>query len=355
MFMKRKLLTLFALAACVETMFAWSIQIGDLYYNLDETNKTAEVTYEKYMSANNYYGLKVAYIPSSITYKEIEYRVTSIGERAFLKCSSLASVTIPNSVTSIKDRAFEECTSLSSITIPYSVNSIERNPFEDCTSLTSIEVENGNLVYDSRSNCNAIIETASNTLIAGCQNTSIPNSVTSIGEGAFYGCTGLTSVTLNSVTSIGVWAFCNTGLTSLTIPNSIRTINDWVFDDCADLTSLTIGKNVTSIGKHAFSGCTGLTSITCEAVNPPTIRTETEAFCNVDKSIPLYVPIGSKNAYQTAYQWKDFTNIHDVLEPQSVPAVYTDPANSAQKLIRNGKVYILNGNKTYTLTGQEVK
>ena len=247
--------------------------------------------------------------------KETSCAVTSIGNYAFNNCSSLTSVTIPNSVTSIGNSAFTGCSSLTSIIIPNSVTSIGNSPFEYCSSLTSIVVEAGNTTYDSRENCNAIIETASNTLIAGCQKTTIPNSVTSIGDYAFRGCSSLTSVTIpNSVTSIGEGAFrgCS-GLTSITIPNSVTSIGDYAFYDCSNitsvewnakncqnfsnslsapfysartqitsfiigdsvqhipsylcyemdnLTSLTIPNAVTSIGSSAFSGCSSLTSVT---------------------------------------------------------------------------------------------
>ena len=209
-------------------------------------------------------GNSAFYDCSSLASVTIPNSVTSIGGWAFSYCSSLTSITIPNSVKSIGDRAFLGCSSLTSITIPNSVTSIGEWPFRDCSSLTSMVVEEGNTTYDSRDNCNAIIETATNTLIAGCQNTIIPNSVTSIGKWAFRDCSSLTSITIpNSVTSIGDRAFLGcSSLTSITIPNSVTSIGDYAFDGCSSLTSVTIPNGVTSIGEGVFTRCSSLTSVT---------------------------------------------------------------------------------------------
>ena len=120
--------------------------------------------------------------------------VTEIGLCAFIGCTSLESIIIPNSVTEIGHRAFKDCTSLESITIPESVTKIASAAFEGCNSLESIIVADGNSVYDSREGCNAIIETATNTLIQGCKTTVIPESVTEIGSEAFYDCTSLVTI-----------------------------------------------------------------------------------------------------------------------------------------------------------------
>ena len=134
--------------------------------------------------------------------------VTHIGTFAFSHCSQLTSLEIPNSVTTIDKDAFSYCTALTSVTIPSSVTTIGKYVFTSCYNLTSMTVASGNTTFDSRDNCNAIIETSSNTLLYGCKNTVIPNTVTAIGDGAFDYCTGLTSMEIpNSVTSIGINAF----------------------------------------------------------------------------------------------------------------------------------------------------
>ena len=212
--------------------------------------------------SNEYTGNVV--IPKYVNYNGNTYPVTSISGTAFYGCSDMTSVTIPNSVTSIGNYAFEDCSGLTSVTIPASVTTIGNYVFSGCSCLNSIKVESGNKTYDSRNNCNAIIEKSSNTLIAGCKNTIIPNSVTSIGYTAFFNCSGLTSVTIpNSVTSIGSCAFYGcSGLTSVTIPNSVTTIVDNTFSGCSSLTSINIPNSVTSIGREAFRDCSGLTSVT---------------------------------------------------------------------------------------------
>ena len=270
--------------------------------------------------------------------------VTSIGYEAFYRCISLTSVTIPNSVTSIGEYAFRLCTSLTSVTIPNSVTSIGSGVFAWCQSLTSVTIPNsvtsiGNLAFYHCSSLTSI---------------TIPNSVTTIERDAFSGCSSLTSVTIgNSVTSIEDRAFyyCRS-LTSITIPNSVTSIGGRAFSGCSSLTSITIGNSVTSIGKQAFDDCSSLTSIICLGTTPPDAS---DLGANTS-TCKLIVPHSAYNAYVRHAYWGQFLNIVPSSEIESsAPEVYINPANPAQKLLRNGQVYILKDDNTYTIMGAQIQ
>ena len=187
--------------------------------------------------------------------------------------------------------------------ISYQVTSIGEYAFYECTGLTSVEIPNSvtSIGDNAFAKC------------TGLKSVEIPNSVTSIGLCAFDGCKGLKSVEIpNSVTSIGEYAFRGcTGLKSLTIGNLVESIGYAAFAGCKGLTSLTIPNSVTSIGDAAFTGCTGLIEITSFANSVPPIGYET--FHEVNKSIPVYVPCSLISDYQTASGWKEFTNYQPII------------------------------------------
>ena len=242
--------------------FADEVEIDGIYYNLIKKIKQAEVI----KNPNKYTGSIT--IPESVTYNNVDCSVTSIGNDAFSGCSGLTSVTIGNSVTSIGTNAFSGCSGLTAITIPHSVTSIGNDAFSGCSGLTSVTIS------DIGAWCNISFNTwYSNPLYVAhhlflngeeIRDLVIPNSVTSIGNDAFSGCSGLTSVTIpHSVTNIGNDAFIScSGLTSVTIPNSVKRIGYSAFENCSGLTSVTIPNSVTYIAGGVFSGCSGLTSVT---------------------------------------------------------------------------------------------
>lgn len=284
--------TLLLLALLVPaTAAAYDFEVDGIYYIHSSEQGNVEVT-ESPESAR--YAGHVT-IPETVTYNDTTYCVTAIGTHAFFYCNRLTGVTIPNSVTVIRGTAFFSCSGLTSIkipssvtyiagqaftycdglmslTIPSSVTYIGFRAFEACSALTSITVESGNPKYDSRGGCNAIIETASNTLMFGCKNTMIPNTVTTIGDAAFNRCYDLTEIT---------------------IPNSVTYISTNAFKACRSLASVTIPKSVISIGSSAFVACNSLASITVESGNP---KYDSRGGCNaIIETANNTLVVGCKN------------------------------------------------------------
>jgi uncharacterized repeat protein (TIGR02543 family) len=245
-------------------------------------------------------GLTSVTIPSSVTF---------IGSYAFSGCSGLTSVTIPSSLTSISNCAFSDCSGLTSVTIPNSVTSIDGTAFYGCSKLTSFSVNESNTNYSS---VDGVLFNKNQTTLAAYPagktgSYTIPNSVTSINNGAFQGCSGLTSVTIpSSVTSIERYAFsyCS-GLTSVAIPSSVTSIGEWAFHECSGLTSVTIPSSVTSIGQFAFSYCSGLTSVTILSLTPQSISRNVFSGLTLG-SISLKVPANAVSSYQQSAVWSDF-------------------------------------------------
>ncbi len=260
-------------------------------------------------------------IPSSVKYGENHFAVTGIGVKAFFERRSLREVNLPSSISYISDNAFTWSDSLQSIRIPASVIRLGKYVFVGCRQLNHIEVDANNPVFDSRDHCNAIISTADNKLLSACNNSRIPSSVTSIGDGAFYFCESLESIQIpSSVTSIGNEAFSNCeslesiqipssvtsigngafsscyALESIQIPSSVTSIGDKAFSWCKSLKSIQIPSSVTSIGDEAFSWCGALTTMKWQSSTPPVLGFDILRFC--DMKLKIYVPRGSKQAYE---------------------------------------------------------
>ena len=300
-------------------------------------------------------GNNAFYSCSKIDSIEFPDTMTTIGTSAFYGCKLINRVRIPTSLSTLSTNVFYNCSKISEIRIPKNITSIAGGAFYGCSGINSIVVEEGNTVYDSRNNCNAIIITASNKLILGCKSTVMPDNVTAIDQNSFAGATGLTNVNdlLTHVTSIGNYAFCNcTGITSVNIPTNVTTIGANPFYGCTGITSITVASgntvydsrdncnaivkkssnaiisackntsikstittieqhafrqqtgitsitiptNVTSIGNYAFYGCSGLTSLTIPT-SISTIGSYTFSYCSKLTTIDIPSNITKIDSY----------------------------------------------------------
>lgn len=355
-------------------VYAHDFEVNGIYYRITSSseNPTVSVTYkgDSYISySDEYYG--VVTIPSTVTYNNDTYNVTSIGFCAFADCSDLTSVTIPEGVTRIVDQAFWDCPNLASINVPSSVTSIGYMAFSNTAwygSQPNGIIYAGKVLYEYKGTMpeNTIIE--------------VKEGTTGIAGGAFWGCSGLRYITIpNSVTNIGDCAFTECpNLTSIILPESVTSIGEMAFDDCYNLVSITLPENVTDIGcdafartawydnnydsegtvyigkvlyeykgempentsievkegtksitSYAFYECTNLISVIlpesvtsigeaafsdcCGLASITCCATvppscDTWAFNCVESSIPIYVPANSISDYQDAKEWRNFTN-----------------------------------------------
>ena len=280
---------------------------------------------------------------SGLTSVTIPNSVTSIGSCAFSQCSGLTSVTIPNSVTSIDGSAFRNCSSLTSVTIPNSVTSIGSEAFRSCSSLTSVgclccPTSVSSNIFSDCTNIQEVTfdcEKVTPLLRGNKANAKITmtDKVTSIGDMAFFGCSGLTSVTIpDSVTSIGAYAFSDCsgltfvtignnvtsidvgafqdciGLTSVAIPNSVAGICSKAFSGCSKLSKLKLGKSINIIQSGAFANCESLADVTCLAKSVPS--TSTDVFSNsYIEYATLHVYESSIDEYKAKSPWGSFKSI----------------------------------------------
>ena len=387
--------------------------VGDLNYRVNDDHVSVTVT--GHIDGYNAQGPLV--IPESVSYGGRDYAVTVIGNSAFLYCFYLTSLTIPNSVTTIEggafaycsgftgdlvipnsvvtigesafftcynfdgdlvignsvtvigDYAFDDCNGMHGVLhIPSNVESIGTSSFRYCA-FSGMTVDPENPVYDSRENCNAIITTSTNELLTGCINTVIPHTVTAIGENAFCGLSGLTSIDIpESVTSIGTGAFsfCFDLTGDLTIPNSVTRIGTGAFFQCSGFDgTLTIGESVKFIGDYAFRQCSNFTGAVSLATTPPELGNEPGWNCVVFQYFGypvLTVPYGCAEAYQSS-NWYDpigLNGFYEFIEAEpnavseggnKVAVVYPNPTNGMTRIeaenIQNICIFNCLGAKIY--------
>ena len=329
------------------------VEIDGIWYNLTSETKEAEVTYEY---GNLIYGYHSDYsgsiaIPSIVTYLDVEYRVTSIGYRAFINCSDLTDITIPERVTNIGESAFHSCNSLTTITIPENsqLTSIGNSAFSNCSSLTDISIPEGvtSIGENAFARCSSLttvtipknsqltsigvqtfhscsslttinipegvtkIETSAFAICESLTAITLPKGVTSIGNSAFSSCSSLTAITIpTSVTNIGAWAFSSSGLIAVTISEGVTEIASHTFRHCQKLESVVLlSKSLKNISETAFANCPELNDVYCYSETVPTTYDNQVFESSYPEKATLHVPAIALEAYKTTAPWRYFGTI----------------------------------------------
>ena len=282
--------------------------VNRIWYWLNAKYKTAKVIKKDY-SGN-------IVIPETVTYNNVTYKITSLGDECFNGCSSLTSINLPSSITSLGDKCFNGCSSLTSINLSSSITSLGDECFSDCNSLTSINLPSG-------------ITSLGDYCFSGCSSlTSInlPFGITSLGAGSFSGCSSLTSINLPSgITSLGVRCFedCRS-LTRINLPSGITSLEALCFFNCNSLTSIELPSTLTSIGNNCFDYC-GLLTMLCLAVEPPSCTRG--VFYNTTR---LYVPKESIEKYKQSDAWNRAKGIYPLYPTSSVSLAKESSVNKAK-------------------------
>ena len=396
LFNKRAFLSVLLALSVMTGMAQTTFTVGDLNYQVNPDGVSVTVTGH----VDGYNATGALDIPESVNHEGTDYAVTTIGNTAFMYDFYLTSLTIPNSVITIEEGAFAYCQGFTGdLVIPNSVVTIEPSAFMICfgfdgdlilgNSLTTIgdyafnscdglngvlnipsnvesigsstfrycafsgmTVDPANPVFDSRDNCNAIIHTSTNELVAGCMNSVIPNTVKSIGENAFCNIVGLTSINIpNSVTSIGAgaFAFCFDLTGDLTIPNSVETIGSGAFFQCEGFNgTLTIGEGVTYIGDEAFRKCSHFSRAVSLAITPAELGVEYAGLVFSEFGTQtLTVPYGCAAAYQNSAWYDPFglNGFYEFIEAEptavaadenTISTVYPNPTKGVVKIEAEG-------------------
>lgn len=321
------------------SIYAETVTIDKIHYEINEENKTAAIKDGRQCSGD-------VIVPSSISYNNKEYIVTSIKWDAFAGCSALLSISLPSTISFIDRYAFGSCSNLRSITIPENVTRIERSVFGYCTALESVILPKSLQYIDSYAfeYCSSLSSIV------------IPDNVDSIKDHAFNSCSSLTNIHLpENLAEISDYLFnsCD-ALSHVDIPQSVKKLGYASFYYCKNLRYVNIPNNVTEIEYGALFECTALDTIDCYLDAPISITSAT--VYNVPQTCKLIVNDGTKSLWENALYWKNLTIIERNGFPDGLEDTSTTQSRSAcEKLFRDGQIFILRGDKTYTLQGQEVK
>lgn len=261
---------------------------GDIFYRItDHSTRTVAVTYKGSHHSEYMFEYKdgVIELPSTVTHRGRQFRVTSIDSNTFDNPET-TGIILPEGIETIKDLAFVVCRLTGEVHIPKSIRHIGKWTFEGNTHIEGFVVDEANPVYDSRGGCNAIIETATNSLVAACANTVIPHSVTAIGENAF----------------------AQYQKTHITIPQSVTSIGNYAFGQ-SELREITLPANITELAEYAFENCTRLTKVVSYIPAEKLRPTGSGCFNGIDKDCILYVPRGARRAYEKTQGWNTFARI----------------------------------------------
>ena len=356
--MKKTLFTLIVALLAATGAWAQEFTADNLKYTVtDETTHTVELT--GYVTKPT----GALTIPATVTNGGTIYSVTGIGYEAFYRCNGITEVTISDGVISIGQHAFSFCTALTKVTIPNSVTTIVHHAFQNCEALTEIIFGNGL----------TSIEQTAFYYCSSLQQVTIPASVTSIGYSVFGNCHALTQINVESdntsyCSENGVlFSHDKTRLvqypagkpeTSYIIPEGVATITNGAFESCKKLMTVSIPSSMTTIEERAFLYCSSLTAMTVLATVPPSVVLS-NAFQNVSRTIPVYVPAESLAAYKAADGWKEFTNLQAISTTGLPAAVMPESIRIQGGLLHNPQqlhltLYDMQGRQVYSGTDATV-
>ena len=320
------------------SFYASNVTIDGIQYDFSENSDTTSVHDGRTCSGN-------IVIPSSIFFNNQEYIVTSVDKNAFSGCSGLLSVSLPNTIRFIDESAFSSCNNLQSIVVPENVIRLKRSTFAFCSSLASITLPESLQHIESSAfeNCTSLT------------NIVIPNKVDTIEDHAFNNCTSLTDVQLSdNLTELSdyLFEFCN-ALQHIEISQSVQRFGYSSFFYCTNLRYVNIPENVTSIEYGTFFNCTALDTIDCYLNAPISINSATLYY--VPETCKLIVNDGTKSLWENALYWKNLTIIERNGVADGLEDIDSKQSHEHRIIFLDGQIYILRGDKTYTITGAEVK